>query len=41
MIHEAHTVIDPGAVVVESLNTLVAHGAVTGPRSPYGFTVRA
>ena len=40
MILQANAVIDPGAVMVKPLNTLVAYGAMTRPGCSDGLTVR-
>ena len=41
MVAHAHTVVNPGTVVVEALDTLVADCTVTRPGSANAFAVRA
>ena len=41
MIVNADTIVEPWAVMVESFDTPIANGAVSGPGSPQDETVRA
>ena len=41
MIVDTDAVVDPGTVMVEALNTLVADAAVTRSIRPYNFTIGA
>jgi len=41
MVVSADTVIDPGAVVIESFHTAIAHAAMTGFIGPNHFAIRA
>jgi len=41
MVVDAYTVVDPWAVVVKSLNTMVANCTVSGPWSPNNLTIWA
>ena len=41
MIFNSHTIVDPWAVMIESFDTLVAYGAMSGSRRPNNLTLRA
>jgi hypothetical protein len=41
MVASAHTIIHPGAMMIEAVNALIANVAVSRPRSPNYLTLRA
>jgi len=40
MVFYAHTVVNPRAVMVESLNTIITYRAMTASTSPYNLAFR-